>query len=185
VLAVVQAAADVRIILKDGRVINVPIAPEEVQSIEMRQGRTGASPGLPPAPSPTTNLPPAPGFLPGSKIGPENPPPAEPPRSGAVFNAPPAAPAEAPAAGKIQVGPNRQIKLPSQAAGMAKSGDVIEIDAGSYRGDVASWKADGITIRGVGGRARLIADGNNAEGKAIWVTKGHDITIENVEFTGA
>ena len=183
-LVTLQAAADVRIILRDGRVINVPVAPEEVHSIEMRQGRTGAAPGLPPAPN-GANLPPAPGFLPGSKIGPDNSTAVEPPRSGATFNAPAPVPAEVPAGGKIQVGPTRQVKLPSQAAGMAKSGDVIEIDEGSYRGDVATWKADGITIRGVGGRARLIADGNNAEGKAIWVTKGHDITIENVEFAGA
>ena len=183
-LALTPAAADVRIILKDGRVINVPIDPEEVQSIELRQGRTGAAPGLPPAPAPT-NLPPTPGFLPGSKLGPQSGAPVEPPRSGATFNAPAPTPAEAPLAGRIQVGPTRQIKLPSQAAGMAKPGDIIEIDAGSYRGDVASWRADGITIRGVGGRARLIADGNNAEGKAIWVIKGHDTTVENIEFTGA
>ncbi len=182
--AMAPAGADVRIILRDGRVINVPIAPEEVQSIEMRQGRTGAAPGLPPAPS-GTNLPPAPGYLPGSKITPENTAPTEPPRSGATFNAPAPVAAEPATAGKIQVGPTRQIKLPSQAAGMAKPGDIIEIDAGTYRGDVASWRADGITIRGVGGRARLVADGNNAEGKAIWVIKGHDTTVENIEFTGA
>src|SRR5581483_11609875 len=84
---------------------------------------------------------------------------------------------------RIQVGPSRDIKLPSQAAGQAKPGDIIEIDAGNYRGDVASWAADGITLRGVGGRAKLSADGNSAEGKAIWVIKGRDVTVENIEFT--
>jgi hypothetical protein len=40
-------------------------------------------------------------------------------------------------------------------------------------------------IRAVGGRARLRADGAHAEGKAIWVIKGNDTTIEGVEFSGA
>jgi hypothetical protein len=62
---------------------------------------------------------------------------------------------------------------------------MIEIDAGVYDGDATVWRAHRLTIRGVGGRARLRAKGAHAEGKAIWVIKGNDTTIEGVEFSGA
>ena len=85
----------------------------------------------------------------------------------------------------IQVGPSRQIKSPSQAAAIVQTGDVVEIDADSYVGDVASWNADNLTIRGVGGRARLLAAGQTAENKATWVIKGRNTIVENIEFAEA
>jgi hypothetical protein len=85
----------------------------------------------------------------------------------------------------LHVGPQRDIKRPSEAARVARDGDLIEIDAGVYEGDAAVWRQHRLTIRGVGGRAVLRANGANAEGKAIWVIKGNDTTIEGVEFTGA
>jgi hypothetical protein len=85
----------------------------------------------------------------------------------------------------IRVGPGRELARPSAAAKIARDGDVIEIDAGNYDGDAASWTQNGLTIRGVGGRAHLRAAGAHAEGKAIWVIKGANTTIENVEFSGA
>jgi hypothetical protein len=88
-------------------------------------------------------------------------------------------------AATLQVGPGKTYAVPSEAAAEASDGDVIEIDAGLYSGDVASWYAGGITIRGVGGMAHLDAAGENAEGKAIWVIKGDDVTVEYIEFSGA
>jgi hypothetical protein len=86
----------------------------------------------------------------------------------------------------IQVGPNRAIKLPSEAAAIAQTGDIIEIDAAPYVGDVAVWQADNLTIRGVGGgRAKLFAAGQSAENKAIWVIKGRNAVVENIEFANA
>src|SRR5215471_14965410 len=85
----------------------------------------------------------------------------------------------------IRVGPGKELAKPSAAAKIARDGDVIEIDAGNYDGDAASWTQNGLTIRGVGGRPHLRANGANAEGKAIWVVKGSNTTIENVEFSGA
>jgi len=85
----------------------------------------------------------------------------------------------------IKVGPSHGIRAISTAAALAKDGDTIEIEAGDYSGDVAVWKQHNLVIRGVGGRARLIANGASAESKAIWVIRGGDITIENIEFTGA
>lgn len=85
----------------------------------------------------------------------------------------------------LRVGAKRELKRPSAAARIARDGDVIEIDAGVYARDAAVWRQHRLTIRGVGGRAHLRADGAQAEGKAIWVVKGNDATIESVEFSGA
>ncbi|MEI8572276.1 right-handed parallel beta-helix repeat-containing protein [Methylomonas sp. LW13] len=84
-----------------------------------------------------------------------------------------------------QVGPQRALKLPSAAARLAKDGDVVSIDAGLYQGDVASWPQQRLTIRGMAGGAHLEALGNSAEGKAIWVLKGNDTVVENIELSGA
>lgn len=84
-----------------------------------------------------------------------------------------------------QVGPTRELKRPSQAAALAKNGDTIEIDAGLYLHDVASWPQHGLQFKGIAGRAHLEAMGDNAEGKAIWVIKGNDVLVENIEFSGS
>lgn len=85
----------------------------------------------------------------------------------------------------IRVGPGRPYSKPSEAAKVAKDGDVIEILAGTYPGDAAVWIQNNLTIRGVHGRAHLPANGQLAQGKAIWVIKGKNTTIENIEFSGA
>lgn len=83
------------------------------------------------------------------------------------------------------MGPGKKFATPSAAAKAARTGDVIEIDAGVYEGDAASWRGDDLTIRGVGGRAHLKANGADAEDKGIWVIKGRNTTVENIEFSGA
>lgn len=85
----------------------------------------------------------------------------------------------------LRVGPGMPYLTPSMAAKVANNGDVIEIIAGTYPDDVASWPQNNLTIRGIYGRARMIANGNSAEGKGIWVVKGNNVTIENIEFAGA
>ena len=82
----------------------------------------------------------------------------------------------------LQVGPGRTYTVPSAAAAVAQAGDVIKIDGGDYRGDVASWTVNNLTICGMGTRARLFANGNNARGKGLWVVSGANITIDNIEF---
>lgn len=84
----------------------------------------------------------------------------------------------------LSVGAGKSYTLPSQAAAAAHDGDTIEIDAGSYPDDSAVWKANGLTIKGVGGRPLMNSKGMSAEEKAIWVIKGDDTTVENIEFTG-
>jgi hypothetical protein len=82
-----------------------------------------------------------------------------------------------------QVGPTRTYTMPSAVAPLVNNGDTIDIDAATYTNDVASWYDHDLHIRGVGnGYARLDANGNDAEGKAIWVIKGNNCRIENIEF---
>ncbi|GAA5184261.1 hypothetical protein GCM10025771_37890 [Niveibacterium umoris] len=85
----------------------------------------------------------------------------------------------------LRVGPSEPIHTIAEAARAAKDGDVVEIAAGDYRGDVAGWTQKTLTIRGIGGMPRLFADGASAEGKGIFVVRGERIRIENLEFRGA
>jgi len=81
----------------------------------------------------------------------------------------------------LYVGPNAFYKKPSAAAKVAKDGDTIAIAAGIYE-DCAIWRASNLTIRGVGGRAHL--RDVTCQGKAIFITRGSNTTIENMEFSG-
>jgi hypothetical protein len=85
----------------------------------------------------------------------------------------------------IRVGPRRAVQQIGAAARLAVDGSVVEIDAGDYVADVAVWDLARVTVRGVGGPVRLIAAGAHAEGKAIWVVRRGEVTVEDVEFTGA
>jgi hypothetical protein len=84
-----------------------------------------------------------------------------------------------------RVGPNRSLTTPSAAAALAGDGDTVLIDAGTYAGDVATWTQDDLSLRGAGGRARLQAEGESAQGKAIWVIAGDRTRIDRLEFSGA
>ena len=75
--------------------------------------------------------------------------------------------------------------MPSEAAIVAKDGDNIQIDAGIYRRDVAVWRQNNLFIYGDGGFAHMKVDGVSAEDKAIWVIKGNNTKIANIEFSGA
>ena len=85
----------------------------------------------------------------------------------------------------IQVGATRDIHTLRQAAKLARDGDTIEVDSGDYKGDNAVWTQNDLIIRGTGARPRLMADGQAAEEKGIFVIKGGNVTIENLGFFGA
>ena len=53
------------------------------------------------------------------------------------------------------------------------------------RGDVAVITQRRLTIRGGDPRPVVDAGGHHAEGKGIWVVRGGEVTIENIEFRGA
>jgi hypothetical protein len=87
----------------------------------------------------------------------------------------------------IRVGPTRTLTTMSQAASAVREGDTIEIDAGTYTGTqaTATFSTNNITIKGVGGRAVMMAAGQNAQGKGTWVCSGSPITIESVDHHDA
>jgi len=90
------------------------------------------------------------------------------------------------ASNTIRVGSSHEIRTLQKAAQIARDGDVVEVEAGDYRRDVAVWTQDNLVIRGIGERPRVVADGvAMAEGKGIFVVRGSNTTIENLAFSGA
>ena len=89
------------------------------------------------------------------------------------------------AAETLHVGAQRLLKTPGAAATVAKSGSTIEIDAGVYENDYSTWSQDSLTIRGNGGMVHMKSSGLIPNGKAIWIIRGDNTTVENVEFSGA
>ncbi|WP_126445744.1 right-handed parallel beta-helix repeat-containing protein [Sulfuricystis multivorans] len=85
----------------------------------------------------------------------------------------------------LRVGPHERLTRIAEAARLAKDGDTVEILPGEYRGDVAVWLQKRLTVRGIGQRPVLIADGSSAEGKAIWVIRNGEFHLENLEFRGS
>jgi hypothetical protein len=85
----------------------------------------------------------------------------------------------------LQVGPRRAVRSLAAAARQARDGMLIEVDAGEYVADVATWPQHGLTLRAVGGRVRLVANGAHAQGKGIFVTTGRRQRIEGFDFIGA
>ena len=103
-----------------------------------------------------------------------------------VMNEAPATDAAQPAAAAtLVVGPGQKVATVTEAARLARDGEVIEIRPGTYRGQPVVWTQDKLIIRGAGERPVMLADGKSAEGKAIWVVRGGRVQIENVEFRGA
>jgi hypothetical protein len=81
------------------------------------------------------------------------------------------------------VGPGERIVSISEAARLARDGEVIEIRPGTYRDQPAVWTQNRLLIRGSGDRPVML--GGDAEGKGIWVVRGGQVRIENIEFRGA
>ena len=89
----------------------------------------------------------------------------------------------APGGGNVlEVGPSHRLKLPSQAAAVASSGDIVRIDAGEYS-DCAVWRTNRLTIEATGEGA-VLAD-KSCAGKGIFVIDGNDITVRNITFIRA
>ena len=95
------------------------------------------------------------------------------------------APARAAEVRTIRVGPTRDVRTIAEAARIVRDDDSVEVDAGTYRGDVAVWTRRNLSLRAVGGRVRLVADGAAAEGKAIWVIRGDGVSVQGFDFEGA
>lgn len=83
----------------------------------------------------------------------------------------------------LWVGPGETYTRLSDAIAASQDGDTIYVRAGTYLNDFAVVN-HAVSIIGVGGFARLEATELIPNGKAILITR-NDITIENLEFTGA
>ena len=88
-------------------------------------------------------------------------------------------------AATLLVGPSEKIRTISEAARVARDGEIIEIQPGEYPGQTAVWTQHNLTIRGGADRPVLTANGKNAEGKGLWVIRGGKVHVENLEFRGA
>lgn len=106
-------------------------------------------------------------------------------RAGLALAAARSAPAAAQPPSVWRVGPGQTFARVADAIAQAADGDTIEVQPGSYRGDVAVIRQRRLTIVGVGERPLLAAEGRHAEGKAIWVVRNGDVRIENIAFQGA
>jgi hypothetical protein len=82
----------------------------------------------------------------------------------------------------LLVGPQRSLHAPSDAAAVARDGDVVRIDPGEYV-DCAIWRADGLVLAAPAGEAHM--RDRACAGKAIWVISGADVTVEHITFSGA
>lgn len=84
----------------------------------------------------------------------------------------------------LKVGPRRALTSLAAAARQARDGSVLEVDAGDYVADVATWPQHDLTLRAVGGRVRVIGNGAHAQGKGLFVTTGQRQRIEGFDFIG-
>ncbi len=82
----------------------------------------------------------------------------------------------------LEVGPSQRLKLPSQAAAVAKPGDTIRIGQGDYA-DCAVWRTGRLTIEATGTGAVLAE--KTCAGKGIFVIAGSDVTVRNLSFMRA
>lgn len=88
-----------------------------------------------------------------------------------------------PAAARVwQVGPQAELKLPSNAARVAEAGDTVAIAPGEYF-DCAVWNQDRLTITGAGDG--VVLTDQTCQGKAIFVVNGTDVTISRITFSRA
>ncbi|MDR2774753.1 MAG: hypothetical protein LBC19_08440 [Tannerella sp.] len=85
----------------------------------------------------------------------------------------------------LKVGVDKPFKTIKAAAEAAGNNTVVEIDAGTYKGDVALWTQDSLVIRAVGGEVTLDADGKYVDGKGIWEIKGGKVCVEGITFINA
>jgi hypothetical protein len=84
----------------------------------------------------------------------------------------------------LEVGESKEFKMPSAAAAVAKDGDHIAIQPGSYF-DCAVWNANNLAIEGVGDPAKVVITDKACMGKALFVMVGEGITVRNLTLTRA
>ncbi|HOY15382.1 MAG TPA: T9SS type A sorting domain-containing protein [Saprospiraceae bacterium] len=90
----------------------------------------------------------------------------------------------------VTVGTGKMYATPNALylANVLNDGDTILIDPQTFTGNasLAAWSRNNLVIVGVGTqKTKLVANGSYILGKGIWVFIGNNITVENIEFSGA
>ncbi|MEN3951018.1 right-handed parallel beta-helix repeat-containing protein [Iodidimonas sp. SYSU 1G8] len=184
--------------LKNGVEIKVPVAQEDIASIGFEGG------GKSPAPQPQSAPAPAPAAPAPVKVTGASPAYAQPPippseaaaasgpalpgastfKAGAF--APPGAATGSGESGRvIQIGKGKQYERFGDVVSTLQNGDSVEIEGGLYINDFAEITASNIRIKGINGRPHFRASVSPPNNKAIWVVSGDNVTIDNIEFSGA
>jgi Right handed beta helix region len=182
-LAGPAAFADVYVHLKDGKTLIVPVDRDAIDYIEIT-----------PKGAPSTN--PATESEQDQDRSEQSAAAAGPASTTNGPSLPDAAPIRLPEGGQIQdtavgkpstyrVGPDQKFKRIGDLAAIARDGDTIEIEPGIYDNDWATWRQNDLTLKGVDGRPHLRSEGAIPNDKAIWIIKGDNVTVENIEFSGA
>lgn len=84
----------------------------------------------------------------------------------------------------LEVGANKEFKMPSEAAAKAQDGDVVTIAPGEYF-DCANWHANNLTIEGTGPDASAVITDKTCSGKGLFLTSGKNITVRNLTLQRA
>jgi hypothetical protein len=86
----------------------------------------------------------------------------------------------------LMVGPTQTITKPCDAIAMAQVGQEIDIAPGTYT-DSCEITTAGLWLKGVGGQPKIDLSGTNhpADYKGIYVIAADNVTIDNLELTGA
>ncbi len=89
-------------------------------------------------------------------------------------------------AATLEVGPGKTYAKPRDAIAAAAPNDVVEVAAGTYT-DSCFINVKGLTVRGVGGQPKidLSATDHPAGYKGVYVIDADDVTLDNLELTGA
>lgn len=82
----------------------------------------------------------------------------------------------------LHVGPGQAYRVPSAAARVAKTGDIVRIAPGIYH-DCAVWRANDLLIEGAG--PGVVLRGKTCQGKAIFVITGDHVTVRGIRFEKA
>ncbi len=89
------------------------------------------------------------------------------------------------AASTLMVGPKGAPMSLTDALAQAKDGDTIELLPGDYTGAPVVIENRRLLIKGVGKRPLIKGSGKMASAKALWLVRGGEVTLENLEFRGA
>jgi MYXO-CTERM domain-containing protein len=91
-------------------------------------------------------------------------------------------------AATLTVGPGQTYSTPCAAIGAASAGDTVAVSPGaaSYT-DSCEINVAGLTVKGVGGRPTIDLSGtmDPADDKGIYVVNADNVTLDNLELTGA